>query len=293
MAQKRTSKKTKEPTTDVAPEAPVAEPQLPQLPKPRPRDIGELTFGKEAIREKTPEAEGAIGLEAAASAADRKPVADTTQSPFRKICDLLITAGDGSLHSGTAWFISPRTLVTCGHCVAVFRPGTPAHGLVRRILVMPARHGETQPSNSHFGWVEVPRENLRVHERWLQHGDLDFDIGAIILPPERPLGATVGFFGFSHFPDQVLRGANATLAGYPDDVADGTQMFETNPIRQVAPNHLFYDIFTVAGQSGSPVFFVNGNQQVACAVHNFGNTPLNRGVRITPTIAAQLNQWRA
>ena len=289
MAQEHTSKKPHEQTTEAASETHVAEPQLP---KRRLRDIGELTFGKQAIREKTPEAPGAVGFGLAESAADRKPVADTSQSPFRKICDLLITAGDGSLHTGTAWFISERTLVTCGHCVAVFNPGTPAHGLVRKILVMPARHGETQASNSHFGWVEVSRENLRVHQRWLQQGDLDFDIGAIILPPERPLGATIGFFGFSNFPDQVLNGARATLAGYPDDVPDGTQMFETNPIRQVAPNHLFYDIFTVAGQSGSPVFFVNGDQQVACAIHNFGNTPLNSGVRITPTIAAQLNQWR-
>src|SRR6185295_5499963 len=130
----------------------------------------------------------------------------------RKICDLIITAADGTFHSGTGWFVAPRLLVTAGHCVAIFRPQTPIHGIVNKILVMPARHGETMPANSFFGWVEVGRENLRVHERWLQNGDIDFDFGAIILPPDKPLGNTVGFFAFQDFPDQSLNGASPTLA---------------------------------------------------------------------------------
>ncbi len=273
------------------------EPKMPRLPKRGLRDIGFLSFGKKAIRKKprTPAA-GAGELELAANTADRRQVSDTHESPHRKICDLLITASGGSLHSGTGWFIAPRLVVTAGHCVAVFRPHTPAHGIVRKILVMPARDGETHPSNSFVGWVEVGRENLRVHERWLQNGDIDFDFGAIILPPDKPLGNKVGFFGFRDFPDESLNGATASLAGYPDNVPEGTQWLETNPIREVTPRRLSYDIFTIGGQSGSPLFFGNSQGQIACGIHNFGhlnNSPFNSGVRINASVIAQLNTWIA
>lgn len=156
---------------------------------------------------------------------------------------------------------------------------------------MPARNGETQESDSHFGWVEVETENLRVHQRWLENGDLDFDYGAIFLPSDKALGAKVGFIGFEPFPDQQLTGLRATLSGYPDEVPEGTQWVETNPIRQVTVRRVFYDIFTFGGQSGSPVFFGDSSGQVACAIHNLGDTPLNSGVRITQSVIDQIDSW--
>ena len=252
-----------------------------------------MSFGKKAVRKKgSKRAAGGLGFGLASSIADRQRAVDTRLSPFRKICDLVITAGDNGLHSGTAFFISPRMLLTCGHCLFIFDPGTATHGPVRKVLVMPARNGETNAAQSLAGWVEVTTENMRVHDRWRLEGNLEFDYGVLILPPDQPLGAQVGFFNVSPFPDQQLNGARPTLSGYPDNVPDGTQWFETNPIRQVTPTRLFYDIFTFGGQSGSPVFFANNTQQTACAIHNFGNVPFNSGVRITPAVIAQLNAWR-
>ncbi len=197
-------------------------PKLPRRPKGGFKDIGLLSFGKEAIRKPASDDLGAIGA-AAGSIVDRQRVADTRVSPFRKICDLVITAGDSTRHSGTAWFISPRTLVTCGHCLFVFSPGTAAHGMVNKVLVMPARNGETQASKSLVGWVEVTQENFRVHDRWRNEGNLDFDYGVIILPPNQALGGQVGFFNFDHFTDQRLDESRPTLSGYPDNAPDGTQ----------------------------------------------------------------------
>ena len=266
--------------------------QLPRLPKRKLRDIGELSFGRRKQKRRRGPKKNSP-LEIAASPAERIRVPDTKVSPWRKVCDLLITARDGTRHTGTAWFISPRTLVTAGHCIAVFSPGTPAHGLVSKILVMPARNGDVVPPPPPFSWIEVQQENLRVHDGWRSHGNLDFDYGAIILPPNLPLGNTLGFFSYDHFADPVLMAHKPTLAGYPDDVPDGTQWFETNPIKDLTPAQLFYDIFTVGGQSGSPVFFADATKQVACAIHNFGDTPFNIGVRINPAVVAQLNAWRA
>jgi glutamyl endopeptidase len=252
------------------------------------RDIVELTFGgHETVAP-------SLSAVVAASPVNRRRVQDVTQPPWRKICDLLIIAADGTPHSGTGWFISPRTLVTAGHCVFVVNPGHPAHGFVRGIRVMPARNGETSAAQSPFGWVEVPREGLRVHPRWVSNRDLGFDYGAIILPPTAPpLGQQVGFFGFGHFRDQDLDESAPVLSGYPDDVPEGTQWAERNLIKELTPTRVFYDIFTSPGQSGSPVFFRNDNRDIACAIHNFGDVTFNSGVRINPDVVAQLNAWRA
>jgi V8-like Glu-specific endopeptidase len=264
-----------------------------RLPEGEFRDIGELTFGKRDAADASLQPKSVL-LGSAVSTADRVRVAEVTQPPWRKICDLLITAADGTLHTGTGWFISPRTLVTAGHCVFVFNPGTPAHGLARSVLVMPARNGETDAAHSPFGWVEVPRENLRVHERWASDGDLGFDYGAVILPAAAPpLGSQVGFFGVGHFLDQDLDESAPVLSGYPDNVPDGTQWMERNPIKEVTQTRVFYDIFTFSGQSGSPVFFRNNNRDIACAIHNFGDVTLNSGVRINPDVIAQLDAWKA
>jgi glutamyl endopeptidase len=265
--------------------------KIPRRPKGGFKDIGFLSFDEETMPRNKP-IENTGVFEIAANPSDRQRAVNTRVPPFRKVCDLIITAADGTRHSGTAWFIAPRMLLTCGHCLFVRSPGTATHGLIQKVLVMPARNGETQPGASLVGWVEVGQADLRVHERWQQEGNLDFDYGVIILPPDKPLGAQVGIFLVDKFPDQFLRQTPPTISGYPDDVPEGTQWFETNHITEVDVAHLFYDIFTMPGQSGSPLFFTIDNKQVACAIHNFGAVPFNRGVRITQDVLNQLNAWR-
>jgi V8-like Glu-specific endopeptidase len=75
-------------------------------------------------------------------------------------------------------------------------------------------------------------------------------------------------------------------------VPEGTQWFEQNPITKVTERRVTYDIFTVRGMSGSPVFFdITGVGFVACAIHNFGAQALNTGVRINQEVANQLDAW--
>lgn len=260
-----------------------------ELSQSEPRDIGELSFGKRQapISQLEDEVLEAVGQR---EQVNNQAIAHT---PWRKICDLLITANDGTQHTGTAWFISPRTLVTAGHCLFVHNPGTAMHGMVREILVMPARSGESDPAQSLFGWAEVPRDNLQVHPNW-RNGDVNFDYGVIILPDDSPpIGAVTGGFGYAHFADEDLDESSPTLSGYPDDAPeDGTQWFEENRIKQLNSSRVFYLIHTVAGQSGSPVFFSDEDGDIACAIHNWGDVSFNSGVRINPEVIAQLNEWR-
>lgn len=258
--------------------------QLPEPPEGGWRDIGELTFGPRQPQE--PEA----GVESASNPNDRRQVQNVGLQPFSRICDLLIRARDGSLHTGTGWFISPRTVVTAGHCLFVADPDSPARGFVTSVTVMPARRGETNEAQSLFGWAVAPQGSFRVHDNWQLHGDRDFDYGAIILPPETPLGARTGAFIYGHF--NQLDETAPFFSGYPDDVPEGTQWFEQNLIKEVNARRVFYDIFTFRGTSGSPLFF--RTQQagiVACAIHGFGDSPLNSGVRINLEVRDQLNAW--
>lgn len=261
-----------------------------RFPEPPPggfRDIGERSFG--------PAPEPEAGVADASSPANRRRVPDERVLPWSAICDLLITARDGSRHTGTAWFVSPRMLVTAGHCVFVHDPGTAVHGFVREILVMPARHGEMQSSQSLFGWAVALEGSFEAQEQWKLNGLRDFDYGVITLPASAPLGQQTGFIRYNDF--QQLGGSTPVISGYPDNVPpgtvpEGTQWFEQNLIRDVTPRRVSYDIFTATGMSGSPVFFnMTGVGFVACAIHNFGAQPLNTGVRINQEVANQLNAW--
>ncbi|MCA1615223.1 MAG: hypothetical protein LC800_14040 [Acidobacteria bacterium] len=251
------------------------------------RDIGELSFGPPPERE--------AGAESAASAAQRRPVPDERVMPWSAICDLLIIARDNTLHTGTGWFISPTMLATAGHCVFVHAPGTAVHGFVKEIRVMPGRRGETQASQSLFGWAVAPENSFEAHDQWKQNGLRDFDYGVIALPASTPLGQRTGFFRYNDF--QQLNGSAPILSGYPDSVPpdtvpEGTQWFEQNLIRNMTARRVSYDIFTVNGMSGSPVFFdITGVGFVACAIHNFGAQALNTGVRINQEVANQLDAW--
>src|SRR5688572_21894797 len=95
-AKKKSVKPSVAPKKQAKPKAVAQVPTLPRSPKGGPKDIGLLSFGKEAIRKRKPskKSKGGAGIALAGSVADRKRVQDTRQSPFRKICDLVITAGD-------------------------------------------------------------------------------------------------------------------------------------------------------------------------------------------------------
>ena len=256
------------------------------------KDIGEMTFGRRKTRK--PANRGVLGT-AVAAALTRRQVSsqEIGLTPWRNICHLRITANDGTRHTGTAWFISPRTLITAGHCLFVFSPDSPGHGMVRSVRVMPARKGEIDEGHSLFGWAEVDREDLMVHPRWKLR-DLNFDYGAIKLREPLPgLDNANDKFNFGHFSDDDLVESTPTLSGYPAGLPEGLQFVEANRITQVTPHRVFYTINTELGQSGSPVFFRDGNENIACAIHNFGDESLNSGVRINGEVVDQLNEWSA
>ena len=239
-------------------------------------DIGLASF---------PPPPGRIFAEAILGTDDRVQINDTFVFPYRAVASLQITATDGSRWLGTGWFIGPRTLVTAGHCVYIKNSGVPGRdGWVRNITVIPGRYGSNKP----FG--QAISTKFKSVSGWTNNGDEKQDYGAIILPT--PLGNTVGTFGFGVYADADLLAATANISGYPGDKLAGTQWFHARQVTSVGPQKVFYDVDTMGGQSGAPVWRVLGGQRIAIAVHAYGGTTANSGTRITAAVNANLIAWK-
>ena len=237
-------------------------------------DIGAASFG-----------EGEEGAGVAIIGTDeREQITETDQYLWRSIASLRITARDNSLWIGTAWFISPRTLITAGHCVFINGTKPSRNGWVSRIDVMPGRNGFLNP----FGTLTA--KTFWSVKGWTEKGDQNFDYGAIIL--DQPFGQNTGWFGYGVFEDNKLVGAPAHVAGYPGDKPAGTLWHHSLPISHVGPPKVFYAIDTAGGQSGAAVYLLDNNGlPTAVAVHAYGGATSNSGTRITPAVYQNIRNW--
>jgi len=238
-------------------------------------DIGAASFGQ---------AQG--GAVAIIGTDEREQVTQTTQYLWRAIASLRITARDGSQWIGTAWFISPRTLITAGHCVFIKGSGDPDRdGWVSNIEVTPGRNGFVKPLGS------VKSTTFWSVRGWTEKGDQNHDYGAIIL--DSPFGVSTGWFGYGVLNDNQLVGVDTHVTGYPGDKPPGTLWHHSLPIQSVTGPKVFYAIDTAGGQSGAAVYLLQDGLPVAVAVHAYGGTTSNSGTRITADVYRNIRQWSA
>jgi glutamyl endopeptidase len=215
---------------------------------------------------------------------DRDQLTQTDQYPWRAIASLRITARDGSLWIGTAWFISPRTLATAGHCIFIKGSGNPNRdGWVSSIDVVPGRNGFLKPLGT------LKAKTFWSVRGWTEKGDQNFDYGAIIL--DEPFGVNTGWFGYGVHEDSKLVGVQAHVTGYPGDKPSGTLWHHSLPIASVGAPKVFYAIDTAGGQSGAAVYLLENGLPIAVAVHAYGGSVSNSGTRITSAVYQNFRQW--
>lgn len=232
----------------------------------------------------------------------RERVFDTSDYPYTAIAALEITARDGTLYVGTGWFVSPRTLITAGHCVYVRNAKNPAaNGWVRSIRVFPGRNG-TGPGSEPFGSVVATR--FRSVSGWVSDDSdperrAESDYGAILLPASAPpLGSQVGAFGIGVLSDADLMSRNLNVAGYPADKLHNerqTLWIDVKTPAHLTPRQVFYDADTYGGQSGAPVYVASGNKRIAVAIHAYGTSNTvasNSGTRITAEVFDRIQSWK-
>lgn len=236
-------------------------------------DVGVASFGM------PPRLESIIGTD------ERRQVKDTEKYPWRISASLLITAADNSQWIGTGWFISPRTLITAGHCVYIKHNDVSSrNGWVKKIQVMPGRSGTKAP----FGGISATE--FWTVQGWTEKGEENYDYGAIILPAAFP--QELGAFSFGVFDDQTLRQATANVAGYPGDRPSGTLWYDNRQVGSVNPNKVFYAADTAGGQSGACVYMIQNGQRIGIAIHAYGGNTSNSGTRISSQVFSNLEFWK-
>lgn len=223
-----------------------------------------------------PQLENVIGAD------DRTRINPTTNYPWRAICALRIRSATGKNYVGTGWLISPRTVITAGHCVFMHNEG----GWAQSIEVIPALNGSSRPYGSGSSSV------FRSVTGWTNSRNRDFDYGCIILPTTYKPGNTTGFFGFATRNDANILNKTLNLSGYPADKGADTQWFHARAPKSVAARTITYDIDTFGGQSGSPVWFIENGNRYAIGIHTNGNDAGNSATRIVTDVYNNLVTWK-
>jgi V8-like Glu-specific endopeptidase len=226
---------------------------------------------------------------------NRTRVNNTTDVPFRSIAALEITAADGSIWSGTGWFVSRRTLITAGHCVFIRdAENAAANGWVSSIRVIPGCNGTGSGSEPLGSDVATLFKSVAG---WVHDGIPESDYGAIILPEDSQLGSGIQPLTVRVLDDGRLRTLRVTVTGYPaDKEGDEVQTMwrHSELVTDVSQRQIFYDADTYGGQSGAPVYFVDGSNHVVVAVHAYGTSESvrsNSGTRITENVRARFQSW--
>jgi len=213
---------------------------------------------------------------------NRVRINNTTIYPWKAVCALKITAKDNSRWIGTGWLISPRTVITAGHCVYMHDHG----GWAKSIEVIPGLNDALRPYGSGVS------SNLRSVQGWTQSKNRNYDYGAIILPQNFRPGATTGVFGFGVKDDAYLRNSVLNLSGYPGDKGGNQQWFMALRTKSVSARVITYDIDTFGGQSGAPVWIKVGNTRTAVGIHTNGATSVNSATRIVLPVFNNLQSWK-
>lgn len=213
---------------------------------------------------------------------ERVEITATDQYPWRCICSLRIKAADGRSFIGTGWLISPRVLLTAGHCIYMHDAG----GWADEIEVIPGRKGSTQPFGS-----AICTQMSSVHG-WVTDRDTNADYGVIMLPEDKRFGDDLGWIGYANRATSDLEDTVVNLSGYPGDKPAGTQWFDNKQLINVTDQKLYYEIDTFGGQSGAPVWqFMPDGTRYGVGIHTSGHLSGNSATRINDVVFNNIVGW--
>lgn len=211
----------------------------------------------------------------------RVHVTKVSRIPWRYVCQLIITMKDGRKSRCTGWFISPRTVMTAGHCVYSHSAG----GWAKSIEVIPGMNGAYRPFGSAVG------TSFRSVKGWTKGKKPTHDYGCIVLPKSKALGKKTGWFGFACLSAKSLKNLLINNSGYAGDKSFGTQWYNAGRITGVTSRRLYYMLDTFGGHSGSPTWRYRKGKRHAVGVHAYGGCP-NKSTRINKPVFKNMKSWK-
>ena len=111
-------------------------------------------------------------------------------------------------------------------------------------------------------------------------------------PPNSFGNHNLGSFGVAAFDSPTLVAQPAVVAGYPGDKPFAELWGMAEVIKAVTAKTLVYNIDTVGGQSGCPVYIKKGGERYVVGIHNYGASTGNSATRITAPVYERLNAWK-
>ncbi|MCD0459975.1 trypsin-like serine peptidase [Roseiconus lacunae] len=207
---------------------------------------------------------------------DRKQVHETTRHPFSCLCALDILAPNNQKFVGTGWLIDSQTVVTAGHCVYMKKLG----GWAKAIDVYPGRNGSRV-------YHRAAAKRLISVRGWTEKRSPPSDYAAIKLT--EPLDEA-GTMGFGVMKEDKLRKFRFHVVGYPGD-KPRTMWGHVRKLKDVTEDQLIYETDTFGGNSGGPVFAVDGGKVWSVGIHNYGDISGNLATRITKPVYDNFMRW--
>ena len=225
--------------------------------------------------------EAARAMEVILGKDDRLRITNTTGFRGVACARCASTFPSGSTYRGTGFLIGAARLdgrALCGPS----RSGR----LGPKMEVIPGANGTQRPYGQaassdvalcrRLGDRQEARERLRLHRAALgrvRRGESRAASGARTSTPSKIVAQP------------------AVLGGFPGDKAVRRIVGHVAIIKTVAAKTLIYDIDTVGGQSGAPVYIMRAGQRYVIGIHNYGAASGNSATRVTEPVYQRLLAW--
>jgi glutamyl endopeptidase len=216
----------------------------------------------------------------------RTQVADTSISPYIQMPFIGYRGADGAARLCTGWLNGPHSIATAAHCLYDAGPSTDFTAYF-------GLNGTSAVAACTTTYTYVPPQ-------WISGQAPEFDWGVLQLNCNA--GEVFGHLGFRIPTNLDYASTSFFVTGYPGDKAVGgsyTMWQAAQPIADLSVDgrRLYYGTDTAGGQSGAPVWRVQGGTCGNCAIgiHTYGvggGSTLNSGSRINADVMAILIAFR-
>lgn len=213
----------------------------------------------------------------------RVQITNTTDYPWRTIARLQLTFPDGSGGGCSGSMVDNFHILTAGHCIHSVSRGGWAD-----VKVYMAQNGSSTP------YYYANNSHIRSYTGWTVNQSPDHDWALITL--DRNIGAHVGWMG-----RQTAASSNSiytgvlNVSGYPGDKPFGTHWYDADYGDSATANRHHYFMDTFGGQSGAPVWRIDGGSRYILTIHAYGagGGSTNSGTRLDTDKFDRINTWRA
>jgi glutamyl endopeptidase len=190
---------------------------------------------------------------------DRQRVTDTRFLPYSAI--VKISAYDASNVEWicTGFLYAPNAVVTAGHCIYNHDPNKGTLGWRRVVAVTPGLNGNATPFPTCYA------RSLYSVTNWTDYGNNNSDYGAIRL--DCSVGYQTGVLTIEAARSQDVEDYSTKyMIGYSGDKGGATQWIRSGIITGWNVFRIKYNIDTVGGDSGAPVYCVGGDCPNICVL---------------------------